>query len=398
MKRRYAANLLCTNSGEPIKNGGITLNEKGEIIEIFQLNDAEPERENTVFFNGILTPGFVNTHTHLELSFFDGVFQPGGSMVAFLRQIDSLRVEVNQQIINEALRKAYQTLAEDGQVAYGDISNQADTVPFKREEEFDSITFVEMFGANETLADKAFAEGVKAQEAFHKAGVKRAYLSPHAPYSVSHHLWELMAPALEEAPIFSLHFAETAQEWEYMRTGKGAIDNLYKNIWHREVDLPNQEQHIQLIEHYAKLGKLVLLVHCVRLERDEMTRLAKFPGISIALCPASNLFMEGRLADIEGMRASGLNITIGTDSLSSSPSLSVLDQLKILNSYYPNIPIAELIKWATANGAKALGFNHLGKIEEGKAPGVNLISGPGVLSGSLAGSSVKPLANSKRLS
>lgn len=393
MIRRYAANYVITNAGEPIKNGVVSVDGAGKIVEIARLHDEGVSEEGVRFFNGYLVPGFVNTHTHLELSFFDGVFLPGGSMVAFLQQIDSLRIDTNQEIIDSALERAYEALRRDGQVAYGDISNASDTVRFKADEEFDSVTFVEMFGANVELAEKAFKEGQRVLRLFHEAGVKRAYLTPHAPYTVSYRLLELLGPELTRNPIYSLHFAETGQEWEFMRTGGGAIDNLYKNIWHRQVQIPTQEEYLRTIESLGRDGKLTLLVHCVHLEREEMARLnASCPGLSVALCPASNLFMEGRLADIEGMRKAGLRITIGTDSLSSSPSLSVLDQLRILNRYYPSISVPELVLWATRNGAEALGFYHLGKLEVGAVPGLNAIVGEGVLQGDLSHAEVKALA------
>ena len=393
MVRRYAANYVITNTGEPIRNGIVSIDETGKVVEIAQLGDSGVSNAEVHFFNGYLTPGFVNTHTHLELSFFDGVFLPGGSMVAFLRQIDSLRMDINQEIIDSALVKAYEALRRDGQVAYGDISNAADTVPFKANEEFESVTFVEMFGANVELANKAFAEGQRVLGLFREAGVKHAYLTPHAPYTVSYRLLDLLETPVQDAPIYSLHFAETGQEWEFMRTGGGAIDNLYKNIWHREVQIPTQEEYLRWIERMGRDGKRTLLVHCVRLEREEMARLkAACPELSIALCPQSNLFMEGRLADIEGMREAGLRITVGTDSLSSSPTLSVLEQLKVINRYYPSIPVPELLLWATRNGAEALGFTQLGKLAVGTTPGLNAVVGDGVLQGDMSKAEVKPLA------
>lgn len=392
MIHRYAANYLLTNDGSPIRNGVVAVDECGKIVEIGQLAGDCVEMEGVKFFNGFLAPGFVNTHTHLELSFFDGVFLPGGSMVAFLRQIDSLRIDIKQEAIDAALQKAYDTLRRDGQVAYGDISNAADTAPFKANEEFESVTFVELFGANVDLASKAFAEGQRVLKRFHEAGVARAYLTPHAPYTVSYHLLDLLEPSVEANPIYSLHFAETGQEWEFMRTAGGAIDNLYRNIWHRRVEIPSQEEFLRYIERHGRSGKRTLLVHCVRLEREEMERLkVACPGLSVALCPMSNLFMEGRLADIEGMRQAGLRITVGTDSLSSSPSLSILDQLRVINRYFPAVPVPELLCWATRNGAEALGFSSLGRIVVGSNPGLNAIVGEGVLHGNLSKAEVMPL-------
>jgi amidohydrolase 1 len=396
--RRIAAQRLYTNVGKPIDRGGVELLPDGTIARVFQLESDAPEPADVEFHNGILIPGFVNAHTHLELSFFDNVFVPGGSMVAFLKQIDSLRMEINDGIIQNALAKAYDTFRQEGIVAYGDICNQADTVGFKRNESFRSVSFIEMFGANKELGEKAFEVGKQVLAQFKAAGIVEAYLTPHAPYSVGRRLMELMNPYLEQGRIFSFHFAETAQEYEYMRTGQGEMERLYREDWHRQVDLPNWDEFMTWVEHLGGLGKLILLVHCVRLTREEMDRLRKScPGVSIVLCPASNLFMEGRLADIEGLYQSGIRIAIGTDSLSSSPSLSILDQLKLIQRQYTHLPLGVLIQWATYNGAQALGFSELGIIEEGKRPGVNLLQGPQLLQGCLKDTTVTPIASNSTI-
>ena len=96
----------------------------------------------------------------------------------------------------------------------------------------------------------------------------------------------------------------------------------------------------------------------------------------MVLCPNSNLFIEDRLPNVELLRFHGLNICLGTDSLSSNHSLSVLDEMITLHQYFPNIPFGELVQWATGNGAKALRMEkQIGTIEPGKQPGLNLITG-----------------------
>lgn len=396
--RCVAAQWLYTNVGQPIPRGGVELMPDGTVARVFQLETHGPELPEVEFYNGVLIPGFVNAHTHLELSFFDQVFVPGGSMVAFLKQIDSLRIEVNDTIIQNALAKAYDTFRQEGIVAYGDICNQADTVGFKKSETFRSVSFIEMFGANRELGEKAFAVGKQVLEQFRAAGIADSYLTPHAPYSVGRRLIELMNPFLEQGRIFSFHFAETGQEYEYMRTGRGEMERLYREDWHRPVDLPSWVEFMDWMEHFGALGKLILLVHCVRLTREEMARLREScPGVSVVLCPASNLFMEGRLADIEGLHQSGIRVAIGTDSLSSSPSLSILDQLKLIQRQYAQLPLEVLVRWATYNGAQALGFTELGAIEAGKRPGINLLQGPGLLEGRLKDSTVTPIASNVAL-
>jgi cytosine/adenosine deaminase-related metal-dependent hydrolase len=65
---------------------------------------------------------------------------------------------------------------------------------------------------------------------------------------------------------------------------------------------------------------------------------------------------------------------IGTDSYASNWSLSVLDELKTIQQHHPEIPLEEMLGWATLNGARALQMDkHLGSFEKGKKPGVVLI-------------------------
>ena len=315
-------------------------------------------------------------------------------MVAFLRQIDSLRIDIDQEKIQTALRAGYAAIAADGQVAYADISNAADTVEYKRGEAFRSVSFVEMFGANARLAREAFAVGQEVLGKYHAAGIKAAYMTPHAPYSVGRELWELLLPELEKAPIFSLHFAETAQEMEFLETGGGAMEVLYRDIWRRQVNIPPMRELMGTLQHLGAMGKRMLLIHCTALTQALMQEIkAHCPGASLVLCPASNLFIEGRVPNAPLMQREGMRIAIGTDSLSSSPTLSILEQLRILNRYYPELGVETLLHWATRSGALACGFDELGVLKEGMRPGLNLVEGAGVLQGDLQGSRVRPLAD-----
>ncbi len=391
-EQRIAARRLLLGNGDVLADAGVTVSAEGRILEIFQKTKSECKKEGVPFHEGYLMPGFINAHTHTELSFFKDVFVPGGSMVAFLRQIDSLRMDINQEIINQGLEECYATFRKEGIVAYGDISNEGDTVSYKAKQTMRSVSFVEMFGANKTLADRAFATGEEVLGKYHRGGVQNAFLTPHAPYSVSRELWEHMMPALEQQPIFSIHYCETEQEMEFMNTGKGAIENLYRNVWKREVNIPSMQELNEMLYRLGADGKRILLVHCTAITEELAQGMAaRCPGASAVLCPASNLFIEGSCPDIELIARSGLRIAIGTDSYSSAPAMSMLSQLQILNRYYPLFPVEELFRFSTASGAEACGFEGLGEIRAGSTPGLNLVEGPGVLDNRLGNARVTPL-------
>lgn len=393
--RRYAARHILVKRGELLRNGVVTIAEDGTIVSVAPITEEAARNEGLEIQEGYLCAGFVNAHTHSELSFLDGLFLPGGSMAAFLRQIDTMRVQFDYEQIRSAQARGYKQFAREGIVAYADISNDASTAFFKKNEDFRSVTFVEMFGVNRTLGETAYKVGTEVLREFQEAGVT-AYMTPHATYSVSATLWELMRPQLEASPIFSLHYAETAQEIDFLVNRAGAIYDLFHRDWGREVEAYNMKELEKCLAYYGALHKYMLLVHCVSLTRSMLDYIkAVSPDATIVPCPESNLFIEGRLADYDLLRTAGVRIAVGTDSLSSSPSLSILKQLQVVNTYYPNIPIAELLLWATQNGAEGCKFEGLGTLEVGTRPGLNFIQTPSHDATSLAAATVCPLANLK---
>ena len=94
------------------------------------------------------------------------------------------------------------------------------------------------------------------------------------------------------------------------------------------------------------------------------------------LCPKANLYIEGRLPDVDMLASSvSKRIVIGTDSYASNTSLSILEELKTLAHHFPDLSLQELISWSTKNGAEFFGWKELGTLEKGKRPGINLITG-----------------------
>jgi cytosine/adenosine deaminase-related metal-dependent hydrolase len=96
------------------------------------------------------------------------------------------------------------------------------------------------------------------------------------------------------------------------------------------------------------------------------------------LCVNANLYIENSVPDIQLLRNQKSNIVVGTDSLSSNHSLSILDELKTIHKRFPDIPLAETLQWATLNGARALQLNHqFGSLEIAKKPGIIVLENVG---------------------
>ena len=99
------------------------------------------------------------------------------------------------------------------------------------------------------------------------------------------------------------------------------------------------------------------------------------PQTFFCLCVNANQYIEDALPPIELFRRNNCTIVLGTDSLASNWSLSILDEIKTIRKNLPKIPLEEILGWATINGAKALGMaNALGSFEKGKRPGAVLLA------------------------
>jgi cytosine/adenosine deaminase-related metal-dependent hydrolase len=121
----------------------------------------------------------------------------------------------------------------------------------------------------------------------------------------------------------------------------------------------------------------MLLVHNVTLKQDDVDAAKKaFNNVFWAICPLSNIFIHNALPPIELMRRNGLKICLGTDSLSSNDDLDMMAEMKCLHTNFPQVPMNEILCWASSNGAQFLAKEDvLGSLAVGKRPGIVRISG-----------------------
>jgi cytosine/adenosine deaminase-related metal-dependent hydrolase len=176
-------------------------------------------------------------------------------------------------------------------------------------------------------------------------------------------------------PLVSIHYGESEEEYALLRDHSGLLADGYKKLG-IPLNLPNCKSPLEVVMRFVPKQSKPLLVHNTFVSIEEIKQLVEyFSELCFVLCPSSNLFIEGVLPDIAMLASAGVNIALGTDSFASSNTVSVFDQMMILLERFPSLHFDEVLKWATLNGAKALNFNfQVGSIEEGKKPGLNLIT------------------------
>ena len=371
MYQKFQAALLFTgNQLLSDANQVLITKEDGTIEAILPVLEAGDDIQH---FEGILCPGFVNAHCHLELSHMKGMIPAHTGLQEFVKQIVALR-QVEPELIQEAIVAAEAEMMANGIVAMGDISNTLDTLSQKAKHNLAYYSFVELYDLDPTLAADKIIVGLEIQKQFQENCV-RASIVPHAPYSVTNNLWDLLSAHFGIHTI-SMHNQETPDENDFFKTKTGSFLGMYERT---KVNLDFFKatglSSLQSILPIFKKAHHGILVHNSFTSAEDIQAVhAAMDNAFWCLCPNANQYIEQTMPPVELLRSQKANIVIGTDSYASNWSLSVLDELKTIQKHNPQIPLEEMLGWATINGARALQMDkHLGSFEKGKKPGVVLI-------------------------
>ena len=374
--RRISAEYIFTGK-TVLKRGIIEIDETGKIISVTDTGGKIAEQASLEFYNGVIVPGFINAHCHLELSHMKGMIEntSGRGLPGFIDEIISKRNFPED--LPEQIDRADKEMKKKGIVAVGDISNTDDSFSVKEKSKIYYHTFVESF----TISDEAVDETFKtAENNFSKLKERKlpASIVPHAAYSVPDRLYKRIADFENKKPkIISVHNQETPGEDELIKNKSGTLADVLTNkgFLLDEFSYPGKTA-LQTNLHYLNKKDTILLIHNTFSKENDIDFAENFSdNIYWVFCPLSNLYIEKMLPNIPLFFQKGVKTCIGTDSYASNTELSILSEMKVIIENYPEIPFEKLIEVATINGAKALKINDkYGSIEIGKTPGLNLIS------------------------
>jgi len=373
--RRIAANYIFTVEGSVLKNGIVKVDEKGTVLNIEDTKGELRESRKLEFYNGVITPGFVNTHCHLELSELKDRIPKGKGLPEFIKEIFKYRRENKTEDIYKKIELHNKLMRIAGIVAVADISNTNATIDIKTRSEIFYHTFCEIAGTKSN-PDKLFESSQKLFNEFSNKKLS-ASIAPHAPYSVSTEMFKkIYKHAEKENSVLSIHNQETESENQMFVNKTGILVDTLENLG---IDLesfkPAGKNSIESIQKLLPQNNNIIFVHNTYSTYDDIKIASEyFKNSYWCLCPLSNLYIENRLPNLNLFKKFTDKVTIGTDSLASNTKLSILDEMKVI-AKDSDISFSEMLKWATLNGAKALRVdNKFGSIKEGKTPGLNLIS------------------------
>lgn len=371
MIQKFSADYIFSENNKLTAGKVIVVDEMGKILSIDNTDDHDGASIH--FFNGLIVPGFINTHCHLELSHMKGKVDTGTGLLPFLKNVVSFR-DINQEIIDQSIKDGDIEMYKNGIVAVGDISNKTDTSAVKSASRMDYYTFVEMFDfLQPSMTDETIHQYKQVMNGQSVDRFNKISYSPHAPYTVSPGLFKFINENNQPGETISIHNQETVSENELFKAGTGGFVDFYEGFG---FSLDHFKHSAKSSIHYTLENlkpefKTIFVHNTMTTKQDIQAAISWNPNCYWATCPNANLYIENRLPDYKIFCDSNAKVTIGTDSLTSNWQLSVWEEIQTIRKYQSYLPLETLLTWATINGAEALGYEErLGSITIGKQPGL----------------------------
>ncbi len=373
---KFSADRIFTGNNWLGSDKVLVTDGKGVVEAIIESDEGG---EDVKKLQGTLSPGLVNAHCHLELSHLKGRIAEHTGLVDFVLEILKLRNSATEDKVMQAIKDAEDEMIRNGIVAVGDICNTSMTLKQKQNNNLAYYNFIEGSGFIPSAARDRMAIIQSVYNSFiNDSPFERSTtIVPHAPYSVSDELWQLMK-GFYQGKVVSLHSQESPDEGAFLKNATGDFLRLYKKL-SITIDSYKGSGCAGVEGYYSHLrgAENALLVHNTFIGAEDIRYLENEKANRPVLCCCinANLYIEDTVPPMNQLADSGLTIVLGTDSLASNHSLSILAEMRSIRKHFPSITFEQMLPWATKNGAEALMLQHkLGSFEKNKKPGVICIT------------------------
>jgi len=377
-------------AGPPIRDGVVVVAE-GRVAwvgERFDLPSRFLKAPVRGFPRSLLLPGWVNAHSHLNLTAALGLV-PGSAdrFTDWVRGVIQLQSRLPEHILRQSIVAGLDLLLTTGTTTVAHVSTDPQIEPFL-EHATRSVVFHELIGFRSDRASSILDDAEEwldaADALIEDAGVShvRVGLAPHAPYSVSPALLRGSADLASRRGLpLSVHVAETRAEADFVNRGGGSFAELLEE---REAWDPHwRPPGVSPVAYLAQLGVLGrkskdgavggLAVHCNYLSEADLN-LLRVARLTPTWCPGSHLFFGHREHPARRILDGGIPLALGTDSLASNAGLNMLREVRLATAAFPEVDRGEWLRSATLTGAEALGLGAVtGSLEPGKAADLQVL-------------------------
>lgn len=362
-----AASWVVPVARPPIPDGRVAVRD-GRIAWVGRRGDpGEPEGEVRDLGSGVLLPGLVNAHCHLELtalgSLAAGRSSPCASgFVPWVEALVSARAALDPAATREGTRRGIEELQSTGTVAVGDVSNELGHLDLLRESGLEAVVFFELIGWDPAQAGPILAWAEERVARLTAPGRVELRLAAHAPYSVSA---PLFAGLVRRGGPAAVHLAESPEESQFLRDGGGEWAAFLDRRVGGVAFAPPGTSPVRYLDAVGVLRPGLLAAHCVQVDGDDCAVLAR-RGVHVVVCPRSNRNLGLGLPPVARMLAAGIALSLGTDSAASAGRLDLMQDVSALQRELPGLGPGVIVRMATLGGAEALGLQGLGSLEPGK--------------------------------
>lgn len=375
MATLYQADWLIPISAPPMRNGGLVV-DNGRIVAVGQADQLlvqYTEASVRDFGSAAILPGFVNIHSHLELTAMRG-FLEQPEFIAWLMKLTEARLKLDRDDLLNSARAGVAEAIRAGITTMADIGNTSVGFDALRESGQRGVFFQEVICLKEKNRREQF-EKLTAEVERLRAQVSerlRIGVSPHAPYTVVAELFRQVADYArsEHLPV-CIHTAESLAEEELLLYGRGEFARLYQKFnipW-----TPPRVSSVRLLRRVGALDAQPLLVHCVTVSDEDIAIIAD-SGSKVAHCPKSNAKLLHGLAPLDKFRRAGVTVGLGTDSVASNNVYDLIDEARFCSLVHRAtsrgeffLSADEVLRIATLSGAEALDIaDRVGTLDVGK--------------------------------
>lgn len=355
------AGWLIADSTHVVRDGAVLIGDDGRVAWRGRAAAAPTaEREEYEAPDAVAVAGFVNTHTHLELTHLEGlVTEP--AFPEWIARLRELKEETTSDEFAAAARMGLAGMLAQGVTTVADTGSTGAAASALAELGGRGIVYQEVFGPDPSQTDEALAGLTEALDRLapfvsDKVGLG---VSPHAPYTVSGQLARGAAElaARRGLPI-AIHTAESHAEAEFIRSGAGPFGES-----HVRRGIPVKARGRSTVAWLAELGILgarCLCVHGVTTDEEDVALLAE-AGASVAHCPLSNEAHGHGRAPLALWERYGVAVGLGTDSAASQAPLDLRAEARATGASH-----TRQLDLLTASGARALGLSDVGALHPGQ--------------------------------